>query len=121
MGIESEVWISSGSKQSPPREQFFGWLVWLGRVKSGELLITWGIIRDHGAGLCLFCGHEMESGDHALLLCSHVWRVWSTLLKWWGLKWLCPCSVRNLLDWWQSWRFKKLKKLIWESIPLATC
>ena len=79
MGIESEVWISSGSKRSPPRVQFFGWLVWLGRVKSVELLITWGIIRDHGAGLCFFCGHEMESGDRVLLLCSHVWRVWSVV------------------------------------------
>ena len=66
---------------APPRVQFFGWLLWLGRVKSGELLITWGIIRDHGVGLCLFCGDEMESADHVLLLCSNVWRILLALLK----------------------------------------
>ncbi|CAL5414383.1 unnamed protein product [Camellia sinensis] len=64
------------------------------------------------------CG-EVESTDHVLLRCLKVWRIWSIIINWCGLTWVSPGSVGLLLELWQSWKFKKAKKIVWEVIPVA--
>ena len=54
--------------QAPPRVKFFVGLVALGRVKSSELVLSRGVIRDEAEALCVFlewklngnCGKELK-------------------------------------------------------------
>ncbi|XP_028054783.1 uncharacterized protein LOC114258977 [Camellia sinensis] len=72
--------------------------------------------------LTRFCDSEAETSEHVLLFCPVVWKVWSNLLKWWGIQWVIPrCngSVEGLLNWWDGFKFKKFFWLMWKSIPLA--
>ncbi|GFY92399.1 hypothetical protein Acr_08g0007950 [Actinidia rufa] len=54
-----------------------------------------------------------EGGD------DNVRKIWSICLKRWGIQWVSPNSIEVLMEWWQDWKFKKLKKTIWEVIPFA--
>ena len=104
---------------TPMRVKFFGWLVWNGRIKSGDLLLKFGVLDDVADIRCGFCESEIESVDHVFLHCMYVHKVWTDCLKWWGMIWVTPKSVCDLLIWWQSFKFKKRKKLFWEAIPMT--
>ena len=103
----------------PLRVKFFGWLVWNGRIKSGDLLFKIGVLNVAADIRCSFCESETESVDHVLLHCKYVHKVWTDCLKWWGMIWVTPKSVCDLLIWWHSFKFKKRKKLFWEAIPMT--
>ena len=96
---------------TPMRVKFFGWLVWNGRIKSGDLLLKFGVLDDVADIRCSFCESKIESGDHVLLHCKYVHKVWTDCLKRWGMIWVTPKLVCDLLIWWQSFKFKKRKKL----------
>lgn len=78
-----------------------------------------GIITNIEEAQCKFCPLHIESPDHLHLLCNPVWQVWSSILAWWGVQWVSPNTVVNLLLWWKCNKLNKDKKLIWEVIPLA--
>lgn len=40
-------------------------------------------------------------------------------MNWWGVKWVSPNSVVNLLLWWEDWKMNKQRRLIWDAIPMA--
>ena len=88
--------------------------VWLGRVRTFELLVKLGILNNPEQ--CYFCGRNL---DHLLLLCNDVWRVWSECFRWWGVQWVSPPTIDALLIGWRSWKFNGFKKLIWEVIPVT--
>ncbi|KAG5527982.1 hypothetical protein RHGRI_028796 [Rhododendron griersonianum] len=46
--------------------------------------------------------------------------VWSCIVDWWHVKWVCPSSVEALIAWWFGNRFRNLEKEIWESCLFAT-
>ncbi|GFY80587.1 hypothetical protein Acr_01g0003960 [Actinidia rufa] len=60
---------------APPRVQCFGFLSYLGRVKTFEYLLSLGIIQNEGEALCSFCNGELESLDHLLLHYAPVWNL----------------------------------------------
>ncbi|KAL7180992.1 hypothetical protein ACSBR1_039952 [Camellia fascicularis] len=35
------------------------------------------------------------------------------------MTWVPSGLVQALLEWWQSWKYKKAKKVLWEVIPFA--
>lgn len=105
---------------APPKAQFLGWLAVLERVKTADLLFSLGVLPDFNDCLCKFCGEAPESVNHLFLHCEVVWEVWCIALRWWGIKWVVPSSIKSLFIWWQSWRFKKTKKVLWEPISFAT-
>ncbi|XP_028062316.1 uncharacterized protein LOC114265699 [Camellia sinensis] len=121
------VGLCSGSRPSkllwnnglPPKVQFFGWLAWKHRIKVSVFLRRIGVFAGGASSLCCFCKTEEESVLHVLLHCSFVWEVWSSVLAWWGLKWVIPGSVANLLSWWEGGTFLKHEKKIWRSVPLV--
>lgn len=76
------IWHSA----APYRIQCFGWMAQLGRVNTADYLLSLGIITDVEEALCKFCGEEIESMDHSLLLRFPIWKVWSEILAWWGIK-----------------------------------
>lgn len=105
---------------APPKAQFLGWLAVLERVKTADLLFSLGVLPVFNDCLCKFCGEAPESVNHLFLHCEVVWEVWCIALRWWGIKWVVPSSIKSLFIWWQSWRFKKTKKVLWEPISFAT-
>ncbi|CAL5328303.1 unnamed protein product [Camellia sinensis] len=121
------VGLCSGSRPSkllwnnglPPKVQFFGWLAWKHRIKVSVFIRRIGVFAGRASSLCCFGKTEEESVLHVLLHCSFVWEVWSSILAWWGLKWVIPGSVANLLSWWEGGTFLKHEKKIWRSVPLV--
>ena len=59
------IWKNS----APPRVQCFGWLPYMGRIKTSEYLFRLGIIQNEGDALCSFCNTDLETLDHLLLHC----------------------------------------------------
>ncbi|GFS37612.1 hypothetical protein Acr_00g0053050 [Actinidia rufa] len=104
---------------APPRVQCFGWLTYLGRVKTAEFLLRLGIIQDEGEALCSFSNNELETLDHLLLHCFPVWNCWAAILRWCGVYWVAPASIVSLFHWWRAWSWKSRVKVIWTPIPLA--
>ncbi|GAB2293350.1 hypothetical protein Dimus_027551 [Dionaea muscipula] len=41
------------------------------------------------------------------------------LLEWWDIQWVIPRTVKQLFEWWFSWKFSKLRKLLWDCIPVV--
>ncbi|CAL5348368.1 unnamed protein product [Camellia sinensis] len=104
---------------APPKAQFLSWLAWRGRVKTIGMLKRFRAVSSSVENLCPFCKLEEESVDHILLQCSMVWKVWSSLLNWWGLSWVTPATVDGVLLWWLGTQFKKTVKKIWRLVPVA--
>ncbi|KAL7198649.1 hypothetical protein ACSBR2_021034 [Camellia fascicularis] len=104
---------------SPSKAQFFSWLAWKGRINSSDYLHRIGILNAVVNSDCVFCQAEVESLNHVLLLCPFAWKVWSNLMKWWGLLWVSPSSVVMLMHWWLGWKSRKKEKQVWRSILIA--
>ncbi|XP_028055311.1 uncharacterized protein LOC114259498 [Camellia sinensis] len=106
------VWI----KYLPPKVQFFGWLAWKHKVKTSVFLHRIGVLEDSAATVCIFCKAEQETVQHVLIWCPSVWRVWTSLLQWWGALWVVPQTVDGLLQWWAGSKVMKAEKVIWNAI-----
>lgn len=74
---------------SPPKVQFLSWLVWKGRVKTSVFLHHIGVLRGEDVTQCIFCKSDLETVNHVLLLCPFSWKIWSAIIDWWGLFWVC--------------------------------
>ncbi|CAL5355070.1 unnamed protein product [Camellia sinensis] len=44
---------------------------------------------------------------------------WTGCINWWGLSWVLPRSIPELLSWWYGHNFQHLAKIVWEVIPLT--
>lgn len=104
---------------APDRVQCFGWLVYLGRVKTLEYLLRLGIINNEEEALHKFCFAELETADHLLLHCKYVWDTWGNVLSWWGVQGPLPNALDDLYRWWDDWNFKAKKSIIWDCILFA--
>lgn len=104
---------------APPRVQCFGWLTYIGRIKTSEYLFRLGIIQNEGEALCSFCNTDLETLDHLLLHCFPVWECWSYILRWCEVSWASPESLARLFQWWSVWIWQPRVKVLWAPIPLA--
>lgn len=99
----------------PPRAQLTIWMACLGKLKTGELLLSKGII-DHHQALCPFCNSEVESLSHVLFSCSFSWGVWMEMLKWWGISGVLQNQCREFILAWIGLMKRKKWKKIWKLI-----
>ncbi|XP_028066878.1 uncharacterized protein LOC114269715 [Camellia sinensis] len=109
------VWIN----YVPPKVQFFGWLAWKHKIKTSAFLQRVGVLGEEASTECIFCKSEVESASHVLISCPLIWKVWSGLVKWWGLVWVVPGSVEGLLHWWAGTCLMKAERRVWLAIPLV--
>ncbi|GMP35715.1 hypothetical protein CsSME_00008056 [Camellia sinensis var. sinensis] len=109
VAVAGSIW----NNFAPPKVQFFGWLAWLGKVKTSSFLHRIGILDGSANLACVFCQNEIETVDHIFLFCPFVWLLSSNIIRWWGLQSIIPGSVNGLLQWWFGCRMKKLEKKIW--------
>ena len=66
---------------------------------------------------CIMCRHCGESVDHLLLHCEMAYRLWSFVFITFGLSWVVPRSIPNLLFGWWNWLGKHSSQ-IWNLVPL---
>ena len=61
------------------------------------------------------CGETM---DHLLLHCGKVYRLWSFVIRTFGISWFLSCSVVDFLFGWWNW-LEKHSSNIWNLVPLC--
>lgn len=104
---------------APPKVKFCGWLAWRGRLKTAAVLKNLGVLNEESDALRLFCKSEEESVHHLLLFCPFAWKGWTDMMQWWGLVWVLPGSVEDLLLWWSGVKFNQIVLRMWRVVPLT--
>lgn len=100
------VWVSG----SPSKVAFFVWTAILGRIltldnliRRGHILVNW---------CCLCCG-EAESVAHLLVHCPVTHRLWMLVVATFGLAWVQPVSVMEVLQSWMGGRVGRRRRKAW--------
>ena len=68
------------------------------------------------AGWCCMCRGAGETLDYLLLHCGVVREVWSFVLQTFGISWVFPDRVIELLFGWWNW-FGKSSSGVWNLVP----
>jgi hypothetical protein len=90
-------WKSIWRVKAPTRVAFFVWSVALGKIlthdnlwKRNVVVIEW----------CCMCKKNGESMDHLLLHCEVARDLWSYIFSLFGIEWVMPRMVLELLTSW---------------------
>ena len=68
---------------------------------------------------CFLCGCEEETVNHIILHCIVVRVLWEIALVLFGIQWVFPETVKEVLSSWRGPFVGKKKKKIWKSISLC--
>ncbi|KAI8558470.1 hypothetical protein RHMOL_Rhmol04G0096400 [Rhododendron molle] len=90
------------------------------KVATRSVLLGRNLIPEGQSTLCPFCLLHLETPQHLFLHCHFLWDVWSQILEWWHLRWVCPASLEAHFEWWMESRFRNLEKNLWEATFFAT-
>jgi hypothetical protein len=95
-------WRSVWRTQGPSRAAFFLCSTALGKILSLDNLRKRHVIVIYR---CYICKKTGESVDHLLLYCDVASALWSSLFSCFGMSWVMPRWIVNLLAcWWSSGR-----------------
>ena len=98
----------------PPRVAFFVWTSALGKILTMDNLRKRRVmIQDW----CCMCKSSGESLNHLLLHCPVAWELWSMVLILFGISWVMPRGVGDLLSCWHGPRSKSEAGKIWKMTP----
>ena len=86
--------------KAPQRVSFFVWIVAWNKILTGDNLRLGGFDFVDWCIMCCCCGETM---GHLLLHCEKAHRLWSFVLKSFGILWVLPRTVPNLLFGWWNW------------------
>jgi hypothetical protein len=92
-------WKSIWRTKAPPRVAFFVWSAALGKILTLDNLRKINIILVNRCGMCK---NEEESIDHLLLHCKNAQFLWNAFFSRFGLAWVMPRGVVDLLHCWCS-------------------
>jgi hypothetical protein len=108
-------WRSVWRTQAPSRAAFFVWSVALGKILTLDNLRKWLVIV---INKCYMCKKTGESVDHLLLHCDVASVLWSSLFSRFGMSWVMPRRVIDLLAcWWSSGRPRNTA--VWKMAPIC--
>lgn len=102
------------NKIVPYKISFFAWEMWWGKV------LTINQLRKRGfqlASRCPFCQKDEEKLNHTLIHCPSIWGQWTIVLSIAGVPWVCPLSVRELINSWSCLSARKNAKTLWRAAP----
>ncbi|RVW30775.1 hypothetical protein CK203_077176 [Vitis vinifera] len=68
---------------------------------------------------CSLCKENEESVDHILIHCGKTRELWRMLLSSFGVVWVFPASVKNLLLEWKVKGLRKKRKAVWRLTPIC--
>jgi hypothetical protein len=112
-GSSSFPWKSIWRSKAPPRVAFFTWTAAWGKILTMDNLRRRGMVV---VNRCWLCESDEESVDHLLLHCGAARALWNAFFDRFGLCWVMPCSVNELLaSWWSSGRSRSA--VIWKMVP----
>jgi hypothetical protein len=96
------------------RVTFFVWTAALGKILTHDNLRRRGIVV---VEWYVMCKKHWESVDHLLLHCDVAWVVWSSFYSLFGVEWVMPSSVLDLLSSWSTLLGRGLVLRIWKQVP----
>ena len=110
--------------QLPPRRVFGklrflkGWLFFMWTATHGQILTLDNLmLRGRPlANRCYLCCCNAESVDHLLLFCPITHSLWMYMLRLFGIDWVMPGLVEELLFCWFHWLGKHSSD-IWDLVP----
>jgi hypothetical protein len=109
-------WKSIWKANVSPRVAFFVWTASLGKTltldnlrKRNIFVIEW----------CFMCKTSGESIDHLFLHCMVATELWRTILQLFGVEWVMPGSVKDMLGSWRSQKGNRTLIPIWRMAPLC--
>ncbi|RVX00295.1 Transposon TX1 uncharacterized 149 kDa protein [Vitis vinifera] len=107
-----EVWGS----HAPLRTRFFAWEAVWGKISTVDMLMRrgWSMVNR-----CVLCKENEESADHILIHCGKTRELWTMVLSSFGVVWVFPNSVRNLLLEWKIKGLEKKKSVVWKMAPIC--
>jgi hypothetical protein len=99
-------WKSVWRTQAPSRAAFFVWSAALGKIFTLDNLRKWHVIV---INRCYMCKKIKESTDHLIFQCDVAYALWSSLFSRFGMSWVMPRRVIDLLaSWWSFGRPKRV-------------
>jgi hypothetical protein len=116
-GLASFPWKSVWKSKAPPRVAFFVWTAVHSKILTLDNLGRRGLVV---VNRCWLCEADGESVDHLLLHCAVARDLWITFFARFGLCWVMPRSVKELLaSWWTAGRTEALWLGKWS--PIVSC
>ncbi|KAJ9699196.1 hypothetical protein PVL29_008009 [Vitis rotundifolia] len=108
---KKEIWV----ERVPTKLVFFAWEATWGKA------LTLDRLQKRGWQLpnrCFLCGCEEENIDHLLIHCTVARVLWEMVLGLFGVQWVFPNSVKEVIISWKGSFVGKKRRKIWRSIPL---
>ena len=93
------TWKCIWKPKVPPRVAFFIWTVVLGRILTANNLRRRNIIL---VDWCCLCKEDGETIDHLFLHCKVARELWNFVFNLFGMSWVMPRKVVELLSCWQG-------------------
>lgn len=109
---ENKILNSLWKNICPPKVELFSWLAIQNGIATKSILVRRGILAQD-LDSCPLCSVTAETSNHLFLHCEFAWQVWSGVMKWWVMEWVCPSNLENLWCFWNSQKFKKFEKSCW--------
>jgi hypothetical protein len=100
----------------PKRVAFFVWTAALGKILTHDNLRRRGIVV---VEWCVMCKKHGESVDHLFLHCDVARVVWSYFYRLFGVEWVMPSSVLDLLSGCGTLLGRGFAIRIWKQVPLC--
>jgi hypothetical protein len=112
-GLGSFPWKSVWKSKAPPRVAFFVWTAVHSKILTLDNLGRRGLVV---VNRCWLCESDVESVDHLLLHCAVARDLWIAFFARFGLCWVMPRSVKELLaSWWTAGRTRSA--VVWKMVP----
>jgi hypothetical protein len=109
-------WKNIWRVKAPTRVAFFVWSAALGKILTHDNLRKRNVIVMEW---CCLCKKSGESIDHLLLHCEVARALWSYVLNLFGVEWVMPHSVLELLISWGAAIGSRHAKEVWRLAPLC--
>jgi hypothetical protein len=108
-------WKSVWRTQAPPRAAFFVWTAALGKILTEDNLRKQHVIV---INQCCMCKKIEETVDHLLLHCDVASVLWNSLFSRFGMSWVMPRRVIDLLACW--WSFGRSRSAaVWKMVSIC--
>ena len=98
----------------PPWVAFFSWTAALGKILTIDNLQKRHLVVLEWCFMCKRCG---ESVDHLLLHCPIAFEMWSMIFCLFGVCWVMPQRLVDLLDCWSCNFRQHCNIVIWRFVP----
>ncbi|KAI8026313.1 hypothetical protein LOK49_LG02G00101 [Camellia lanceoleosa] len=104
------IWLS----RIPSKVAFFLWTAALGRNLTIDNLVRRGHVL---VNQCCMCYVDAETVDHLFLHCSLASRLWGSVCSLFGIPWVQPKGVVDMLWSWRGARVGRSRRRVWLLVP----